>query len=99
MGTSSNPRRKRPKGQWMRLRDPKLLQAHMEHADFSQARLARYAECKRQMIYKLVHGEARSCTPELGKRIEEALNVLPGTLFVLEKSTVARRSVPRKETK
>lgn len=97
--TTNNPRRKRPKGQWMRLRDPELLVAHMKHADYSQARLGRHAETSRQFIYKLVTGQSRTCTPRVGQRIEEALGVLPGTLFVLEKSTDTKRSVPRKGTK
>jgi hypothetical protein len=96
---NTTPRRKRPKGQWMRLRDPDLLKRYMDSADFSQARLSRYAECSRQFIHKLVSGQSRTCTPAVGERIEEALRVLPGTLFVLEKSTNGRRSVPRKGTK
>lgn len=97
--TTNKPRRKRPKGEWMRLRDPDLLVAHMKHADYSQARLGRHAETSRQFIYKLVSGQARTCTPRVGQRIEEALGVLPGTLFVLEKSTSTKQSVARKGTK
>lgn len=91
-------RRKRPKGIWMRLRDPKLLAAYMEHVDMSQARLARHADTKRQYIHMLVNGDRRSCGPRIAKLIEEALGVLPGTLFMEQKSPANRPRVSRKET-
>ena len=92
------PRRKRPKGIWMRLRDPKLLVAYMEHADMSQARLARHAETKRQYIHMLANGQRRSCGPHIAKLIEEALDVLPGTLFLEEKSPTTKPHVTKKKT-
>lgn len=82
----------------MRLRDPDLLKRYMDSADFSQARLARYAECSRQFIHKLVSGQSRTCTPVVGERIEEALRVLPGTLFVLERSSTTRPTVANNGT-
>lgn len=95
---TSATRRKRPKGTWMRLRDSKLLVAYMEHADMSQARLARHAETKRQYIHMLATGERRSCGQKIARLIEEALNVLPGTLFVEEKSPTSKPTVNRKKT-
>lgn len=92
------PRRKRPKGIWMRLRDPKLLVAYMEHADTSQARLARHADTKRQYIHMLANGQRRSCGPRIARLIEEALDVLPGTLFVEEKSPTSKPRVAKKKT-
>lgn len=91
-------RRKRPKGIWMRLRDADLLRRYMENADMNQARLARYVECDRQYIHMLVHGTRRSCGPRIARRIEEGLRVLPGTLFVEEKSPTTKQSVNRKKT-
>lgn len=89
-------RRKRSKGSWMQLRDPDLLSRYMENADFTQARLARYCGCSRQFIHLLVSGERRTCTKQIGELVEEALRVLPGTLFVPSKSpTTSRTGVQR----
>jgi hypothetical protein len=89
-------RRKRSKGTWMQLRDPDLLVRYMENADFTQSRLARYAGCSRQFVHLLVSGERRTCTKQIGDLIEEALRVLPGTLFVPNKSSTTRRNVVKK---
>lgn len=70
----------------MKLRDPKLLASYMEAGDFTGARLARYAECSRQFISLLLLGKRTTCTPAVATRIEEALRVLPGTLFVPSES-------------
>jgi transcriptional regulator with XRE-family HTH domain len=78
----------------MRLRSPKLLADYMHANDFSQARLARYAGCSRQFIHLLLKGERTTCTVEVGTRIEEALRVLPETLFVASVSPDRRRDVP-----
>lgn len=91
--TPPAPRTRRPKGNWMRLRDADLLRRYMETQDFTQARLARYAECSRQFIHMLLNGDRRTCKPAVGRRIEEALRVLPGTLFVEEKSPATQQSV------
>lgn len=74
-------RRRTSKGRWMRLRNPQLLADYMKANDFTQARLARYAGCSRQFIHLLLKGERTTCTVEIGRRIEEAVRVLPGTLF------------------
>lgn len=97
-GTSPRTRRIRSKGFWMQVRDPELLTRYMENADFSQARLARYAGTSRQFIHLLVTGERRTCTKQVGELIEEALRVLPGTLFVPRKSPSRGPRVPKKET-
>lgn len=88
-------RRKRSKGRWMKLRDPSLLARYMEAKEFSQARLGRYAGVSRQFVNQLVHGERRTCTPQVGRLIEEALSVLPGTLFLPELSPTTNTSVKR----
>jgi hypothetical protein len=90
--TPAMRRRKRSKGMWMQVRDHELLVRYMENADFSQSRLARYVGCSRQFIHLLVSGERRTCTRQVGELIEEALRVLPGTLFVPSKSTGVRRN-------
>lgn len=86
-------RRRLSKGRWMRLRSPQLLAAYMDANDFSQARLARYAGCSRQFVHLLLKGERTTCTKEIGTRIEEALRVLPDTLFVPSVSPEARQIV------
>lgn len=87
-------RRRRSKGRWMRLRSPELLAKYMEANDFTQARLARFAGCSRQFIHLLLKGERGTCTIEVAKRIEEAVRVIPGTLFDPFVSPVARQAVP-----
>lgn len=91
-------RRKRSKGRWMRLRDAELLKRYMEAKEFSQARLGRYAGVSRQFVNQLVRGERRTCTAQVGQLIEEALSVLPGTLFVPEKSPTRNISVKQTAT-
>lgn len=82
----------------MQVRDAELLARYMENADFSQSRLARYCGCSRQFIHMLVTGERRTCTRQVGELIEEALRVLPGTLFVAKKSPTTRRSDVQRKT-
>lgn len=91
-------RRRRSKGRWMRLKDTQLMGEYMKLKDFSQARLARYAGVSRQFIWQLLNDPVkRTCTKEVGERIEEALGVLPRTLFVSSESSKARPVVnPRK---
>ncbi len=82
----------------MKVRDTKLLVAHMQHVEMSQARLARHAGRSRQFIHMLVTGEKNTCSREVATRIEEALRVLPTTLFVPQESPAARRPVkPRRK--
>lgn len=82
----------------MKLRDAELLARYMEAKDFSQARLGRYAGVSRQFIHKLVNGETRTCSKQVGELIEEGLSVLPGTLFVPETSTATRPRVAQRKT-
>lgn len=82
----------------MQVRDSDLLTRYMQNADFSQARLARYVGCSRQFIHMLVTGERTTCTKQVGGLVEEALRVLPGTLFVPQKSRTTTTSVANKRT-
>lgn len=83
----------------MQVRDPDLLVRYMENADFSQARLARYAGCSRQFINMLVSGERATCTRQIGELIEEALRVLPGTLFVARKLPTTTQCTSKRSAK
>lgn len=80
----------------MKLRDPKLLAGYMEMNDFTQARLGRYAGVSRQFINQLVAGGKNTCTKQVGELIEEALRVLPGTLFVPNESPTTRPQVKQR---
>lgn len=92
-------RRTRAKGRWMKLRDPELLGTYMGARDFTNARLGRYASVSRQFIWALRNDPLKqTCTPEVARRIEEALSVLPGTLFVAPVSTGTQCNVARKAT-
>lgn len=86
-------RRRTSKGRWMQLRDRELLARYMEANDFTQARLGRYAGCSRQFIHMLVQGDKNTCTEKVGRRIEEGLRVLPGTLFAASESSTTGRKV------
>lgn len=79
---ATTARRRKAKGRWMQIRDHELLVRYMEDRGMSQARLGRYAETSRQFIHQLTTGEKRTCTPQVADRIEEALGLLKGTLFV-----------------
>lgn len=92
-------RRRRSKGRWMKMRDAQLLEDYMKLRDFSQARLARYAGCSRQFIWQLLNDPTkRTCTKEVGTRIEEAMAVLPNTLFVSSESSGVRPLVKQRRT-
>jgi hypothetical protein len=82
----------------MRLKDRHLLLKYMEAGDFTQARLGRYAGCSRQFIHMLISGERTTCTREIGTRIEEAMRVLPGTLFEVSMSPVRKRGESERTT-
>lgn len=80
----------------MRLRDKDLLRQYMERRNITQARLARHAECSRQFIHMLLkplsEGGKNACTPKVAERIEEALDLIPGTLFEPKESPSERQN-------
>lgn len=82
-----------PKGTWMRLQSGDTLKALMQQRGFSMARLGRYAGCSKTFIHGLCSGEKRSCTPQLGERIAEALDVPLSLLFVVEESSNSSRII------
>ncbi|HEY2086300.1 MAG TPA: helix-turn-helix transcriptional regulator [Mycobacterium sp.] len=71
----------------MRLRKRDLMRAYREQKGLSQAGLGRYATCSRQFIWQLESGERNTCTKDIAKLIEEALGLIPGTLFEPNEST------------
>jgi hypothetical protein len=82
----------------VKLRDRELLAEYMQKKDFSMARMGRYCNRSRQFIWLLLQGERTTCSEEVGRLIEEALDLLPGTLFVPKESPVERPKVAPKRT-
>jgi transcriptional regulator with XRE-family HTH domain len=87
-------RRRWPKGTWMKLRSAEVLRAEMRHRGLSERTLARYAGCSRAFIGHLLHERKSSCTPELAVRIEEALGLREGALFVPRVSSQTEHKSP-----
>lgn len=78
----------------MRTKDQQNLRDYVTRPDFGYARTGRYAECSRQFIWQLCNDpKVTTCSDEVGSRIEELMQVLPGTLFVREGLRVERRNV------
>lgn len=88
-------RRRQAKGRWMKIRDRQLLINYMADRSISGARLGRHAECSRQFIHGLRNGDKTTCTPKVAERIEEALGLLKGTLFVESKSPESGHAVKK----
>ena len=74
----------------MLLRNPNSLKAARLQQHYTMQDLANLARCSKAMIGHLETGYKKSCTPELAVRIEKALRVAPGALFVARVSTVHR---------
>jgi hypothetical protein len=87
------PKKYRHRRRWMRVRDAEILKSYVTQPQHGYARTARYADCSRQFIWQLAHGQKATCSDEVGERVEEMAGVLPGTLFVREGSRVERRTV------
>lgn len=75
-------RRRWPKGTWMKLKSPELLQAFMKQQAYSNARLARAAGCSRQFIWQLLKEERTTMTPHRAALIAEAMGCPVEVLFV-----------------
>lgn len=81
-------RRRWAVGTYMELRSAELLVEYMKHRDnMKTVELARYADVSKQFISRLRHGHDKTCRPETAQRIERALGVPQGALFV-EKTSV-----------
>lgn len=96
MAKPNRPRRRYPKGTWMKLRSKDILIAFMEDKGFSAQRLATYSGCSKSMIGHLRSGHKTSCTPALAERIAEALDVPLVAIFDERVSASSGRNV--KET-
>lgn len=72
----------------MRLRDRHLLRAAIASQHYTVRDTAALSRCSTAMIGHLLSGYKTSCSPELAVRIEKALRVQPGALFMPRTSTV-----------
>jgi len=83
------PRKRRPKGTWMRLHNGKLLRELMNTKHLSNAEVAMSAGVGRTFISALVNERRTSCTPKVAERIAERLEVPLEVLFAPKTSAVS----------
>ena len=76
------PRKRWPKGTWMRLISGPLLRGMMDKKNLSNADVAMAAGVGRTFISALVNERRTSCTPRVADRIAERLDVTTEMLFV-----------------
>lgn len=88
------PRRRWPKGTWMRLNSGALLRELMNTKQLSNADVAVHARVGRTFISALVNERRTSCTPNVAERIAERLEVPVTVLFTPRTSAVSGRDVP-----
>lgn len=79
----------------MKIRDRQVLIASMQARQMTGAGLGRYAQVSGQFISGLRNGTKTTCTPRTATRIEEALGLQKGTLFVDPKSPDKRPAVKK----
>lgn len=65
----------------MELTAPALMKALMDQRGLSGRRLAHNARCSEGMIRKLLNGKAKTCTPDLARRICRELGLTDTTLL------------------
>jgi len=86
------PRKRWPKGTWMRLKSGNLLRELMNTKGLSNADVALHAKCGRTWISALVNERRTSCTPAVAQRIAERLEVPVELLFDPRPSAPSGRS-------
>ena len=83
------PRKRWPKGTWMRLKSGKMLRGQMDIKRLSNADVAMSAGVGRTFISALVNGRRNSCTPLVAQRIAERLELDLELLFDPKPSAVS----------
>jgi hypothetical protein len=73
---------------YMRLRDRHMLRAAIAGQHYTIRDTAALSRCSPAFMGHLLSGYKTSCSPELAVRIEKALRVAPGSLFMPRSSTV-----------
>jgi plasmid maintenance system antidote protein VapI len=90
------PRKRWPKGTWMRLNSGALLRELMNTKRVSNADVALAAGCGRTFISALVNERRTSCTPKVAERIAERLEVPVTVLFAPKVSASSGQNVKGK---
>lgn len=88
--------KRRPKGTWMKLRSPQLLQAFVgpePEKKMSARQLARSVDVHPSFINHLTAGRSSSCTPKVADRIAGALGVPTDVLFEERLTSAERETV------
>lgn len=78
----------------VRLISSTALAQYMTFRGHSVRSLAIAAKCNRSTVGHLRSGKRKTCSPKAARRIEEALQAPPGSLFVAEVSRVSREVAP-----
>jgi len=76
----------------MRLTSPMNLILHMRYRELSVQALATRVGCSKSMIGHLCTGHRKSCSPEMARKIEKALDQPRGSLFIAKVATVSRET-------
>lgn len=91
------PRKRWPKGTWMRLKSGALLRELMNTKHLSNADVALSAKCGRTFISALVNERRTSCTPAVAMRIAERLEVPLALLFDPKTSAASGQNIKTRE--
>ena len=92
------PRKRWPKGTWMRLRSADTLRALMNQSNLSLKDLGDLAGCHKSFISHLLAGRRFCCLPETANRIAMALHVPTEVLFEAKQSTSSTSNGKQKVT-
>lgn len=92
-----HPRKRWPKGTWMKLKSGALLRALMDAKRLSNADVAAHARVGRTWISALVNERRTSCTPKVAELIAERLEVPVEILFDPRSSAGSGHSDKRRE--
>lgn len=93
-----HPRKRWPKGTWMRLTSGKILRGQMDLKGLSNEDVAKHAGVGRTFISALVNERRTSCTPKVAELIAERCEISLEVLFVPRASAVSGDSNKTKQT-
>lgn len=80
----------------MQLKSPQMLKQYMDYKRYNIRSLAKAAGISHSTVGHLHSGKRRTCSPEVARAIEEALQAPPGLLFD-PRATNVSREVGRRE--
>jgi transcriptional regulator with XRE-family HTH domain len=82
----------------MQLQSGDTLRALIRQRGYSMAQVARCAGCSKAFVHGLCSGAKPSCSPQLGRRIAEVLDVPFELLFAMDESRETARRINHKLT-